>query len=122
MMPLIIKFVVVFSSFLLSRSLAVIFILEKTYIQLLIRRKNVNQIVENRAIEIGTYISINNSTVRKAAKNFGISKSTVHKDVSERLKTINPDLYFKVKMVMENNKAIRHIRGGIATKNKFKSF
>jgi len=82
----------------------------------------VNQIVENRAIEIGTYISINNSTVRKAAKNFGISKSTVHKDVSERLKTINPDLYFKVKMVMENNKAIRHIRGGIATKNKFKSF
>lgn len=81
-----------------------------------------NQIVENRAIEIGTYISINNSTVRKAAKNFGISKSTVHKDVSERLKTINPDLYFKVKMVMENNKAIRHIRGGIATKNKFKSF
>lgn len=81
-----------------------------------------NQIVENRAIEIGTYMSINNSTVRKAAKNFGISKSTVHKDVSERLKTINPDLYFKVKMVMENNKAIRHIRGGIATKNKFKSF
>lgn len=81
-----------------------------------------NQIVENRAIEIGTYISINNSTVRKAAKNFGISKSTVHKDVSERLRTIDPSLYFKVKKVMEKNKAIRHIRGGIATKNKFRSF
>ena len=81
-----------------------------------------NQIVENRAVEIGTYISINNSTVRKAAKNFGISKSTVHKDVSERLKTINPSLYNKVKIVMENNKATRHIRGGIATKNKFKNF
>ncbi len=81
-----------------------------------------NQIVENRAIEIGKYISINKSTVRKAAKNFGISKSTVHKDVSDRLKIINPSLYFKVKTVMENNKATRHIRGGIATKNKFKNF
>lgn len=79
-----------------------------------------NQLVENRAIEIGKFITKNQSTVRKTAKNFGISKSTVHKDISERLKKINPALYLKVKTVMENNKAIRHIRGGLATKNKFK--
>ena len=76
--------------------------------------------VENRAIEIGKYIMENQSTVRKTAKNFGISKSTVHKDISERLKKVNPSLYFKVKSVMDNNKAIRHIRGGLATKKKFK--
>lgn len=80
----------------------------------------VNQMVENRAIEIGKYIMENQSTVRKTAKNFGISKSTVHKDISERLKKVNPSLYFKVKSVMDNNKAIRHIRGGLATKKKFK--
>jgi len=79
-----------------------------------------NQLVENRAIEVGKFITKNQSTVRKTAKNFGISKSTVHKDISERLKKINPSLYLKVKNVMENNKAIRHIRGGMATKNKFK--
>ena len=79
-----------------------------------------NQLVENRAIEVGKFITKNQSTVRKTAKNFGISKSTVHKDISERLKKINPSLYLKVKNVMENNKAIRHIRGGLATKNKFK--
>lgn len=79
-----------------------------------------NQLVESRAIEIGKFITKNQSTVRKTAKNFGISKSTVHKDISERLKKINPALYLKVKAVMENNKAIRHIRGGLATKNKFK--
>ena len=79
-----------------------------------------NQLVENRAIEIGKFIAKNQSTVRKTAKNFGISKSTVHKDISERLKKINPSLYLKVKKIMESNKAVRHIRGGIATKNKFK--
>ena len=61
----------------------------------------------------------NNATVRACAKQFGISKSTVHKDVSQRLEKINPSLYKKVKKLMDNNKAQRHIRGGMATKAKY---
>lgn len=78
-------------------------------------------IVEARAVELGEYIIESKATVRSAAKKFGVSKSTVHKDVSERLKLVNPQLYKKVKNVLEINKAQRHIRGGIATKNKYKS-
>lgn len=77
-------------------------------------------IVEERAIELGEYIIENKSTVRSAAKKFGVSKSTVHKDVSERLKYINMTLYIKVKKILETNKAQRHIRGGLATKEKYK--
>ena len=78
-------------------------------------------IVEARAVELGEYIIESKATVRSAAKKFGVSKSTVHKDVSERLKLVNPQLYKKVKNVLEINKAQRHIRGGIATKNKYKA-
>ncbi len=71
-------------------------------------------------MELGEYIIENRTTVRGAAKKFGVSKSTVHKDVAQRLKYIDPQLYRKVKVVLEFNKAQRHIRGGIATRLKYK--
>lgn len=77
-------------------------------------------IVEERAIELGEYIIEHKSTVRATAKEFGVSKSTVHMDVSERLKKLNPQLYSQVKVVLEMNKAQRHIRGGMATRRKYK--
>lgn len=76
--------------------------------------------VEERAIELGEYILENKATVRAAAKKFHISKSTVHKDVSDRLQTVNPQLYSEVRQVLEINKAQRHIRGGIATREKYR--
>ena len=74
---------------------------------------------EQRAVVLGRYIAENKATVRSAAGKFGISKSTVHKDVSERLKTENPALYSQVKDILEINKRERHIRGGLATKRKY---
>lgn len=76
-------------------------------------------IVEERAVELGTYILEHKATVRAAAKKFGISKSTVHKDVSQRLKNIDPPLYRDVKRILDVNKAQRHIRGGLATRMKY---
>ena len=76
-------------------------------------------IVEERAVTLGNYIAESGDTVRQTAKKFGISKSTVHKDVSSRLQKINPSLYLDVKKVLEINKSERHIRGGIATKNEY---
>ncbi|MEE3428890.1 MAG: sporulation transcriptional regulator SpoIIID [Ruminococcus sp.] len=76
-------------------------------------------IVEERAAMLGEYIIEQGATVRSAAKKFGISKSTVHKDVSQRLKNVNPALYKEVREIMETNKRQRHIRGGIATKHKY---
>lgn len=75
--------------------------------------------VEDRAEQLGEYIAKYNATVRLAAKKYNISKSTVHKDVSERLKIINPGLYKEVRKVLDTNKEERHIRGGIATKEKY---
>ena len=75
--------------------------------------------IEERAIDIANYIIENNSTVRQAAKRFGISKSTAHKDCVERLKTINPGLAKEVRKVLDVNKLERHIRGGMATKEKY---
>lgn len=75
--------------------------------------------VEERAIKLGEYIAKNKATVRLTAKKYNISKSTVHKDVSERLKTINMPLYKQVRKVLDTNKEERHIRGGIATKEKY---
>ena len=74
---------------------------------------------EERAITLGNYIIEHDATVRQAAKEFNISESTVHKDVSERLKAISPQLYQQVKQVLEKNKSERHIRGGMATKSKY---
>lgn len=75
--------------------------------------------VEQRAVELAEYIIENKTTVRAAAKRFGVSKSTVHMDVSERLKKLNPSLYNEVREILDINKAERHIRGGLATKQKF---
>ena len=76
--------------------------------------------IEQRACDLAVYIIENKATVRTAAKEFGISKSTVHKDLSERLEQFNRPLYLQVKEVLDENKAERHIRGGIATRIKYK--
>ena len=76
--------------------------------------------LEKRAQELAVYIIENRATVRAAAKRFGISKSTVHKDLSERLALCNRSLYQQVRRILEINKAERHSRGGIATKQKYK--
>lgn len=76
-------------------------------------------VVEERAAMLGEYIIESKATVRSAAKKFGVSKSTVHKDVSQRLKIINPALYREVRQVLDTNKSERHIRGGMATKEKY---
>ena len=73
--------------------------------------------IDERACELAVYIIENGATVRAAAKHFGISKSTVHKDVTERLYNINRGLYKEVQPILAENKAERHLRGGIATKN-----
>ena len=75
--------------------------------------------IEERVLELAGYIIETGSTVRAAAKKFKISKSTVHKDITERLKEINPALASEVKAVLDNNKAERHIRSGLATKHKY---
>lgn len=75
--------------------------------------------IEERAVEIANYIIDNNATVRQTAKQFGISKSTVHKDVTERLAQINPTLANDARKVLDLNKSERHIRGGLATKEKY---
>ena len=75
--------------------------------------------IEERAVELANYIIDKKTTVRAAAKKFGISKSTVHKDVTERLNRVKPELADSVRIVLEENKAERHIRGGEATKAKY---
>ena len=77
--------------------------------------------IEQRTIELAEYIIETRSTVRAAAKRYGVSKSTVHKDLTERLKAINRPLYLRVKEILDVNKAERHIRGGIATKMKYEN-
>ena len=75
--------------------------------------------IEERAIDIANYIIENNATVRQTARAFGISKSTVHKDVTERLEQINPTLARDARKVLNVNKQERHIRGGMAPKEKY---
>lgn len=75
--------------------------------------------IEERAIDIANYIIENNATVRQTAKQFGISKSTVHKDVTERLMQVNPALAREARKVLDVNKSERHIRGGLATREKY---
>lgn len=76
--------------------------------------------IEERACKLAVYIIENQSTVRAAAKHFGISKSTVHKDLSQRLPSYHPGLFKQVRSILELNKAQRHIRGGLATKEKYR--
>ena len=75
--------------------------------------------IEERAVNIANYIIEHNATVRQTAKTFGVSKSTVHKDVTERLLRVNPHLAEETRCVLEVNKSERHIRGGMATKEKY---
>jgi len=75
--------------------------------------------IEQRACELAVYIIETGATVRTAAQHFGISKSTVHKDISQRLPRYDKTLYLQARNVLDNNKAQRHIRGGIATRNKY---
>ncbi len=76
--------------------------------------------MEQRACDLAVYIIENQATVRAAAAAFGVSKSTVHKDIAERLRRVNPALYQQAKTVLEQNKAERHIRGGLATQKKYR--
>ena len=75
--------------------------------------------IEERVFELAHYVIENKSTVREAAKKFYISKSTVHKDIAERLQAFDKDLYLEVKQVLDENKAERHLRGGMATRKKY---
>lgn len=75
--------------------------------------------IEERAIEIANYIIETNATVRQTAKKFRVSKSTVHKDVTERLLQINPSLAMEARKILDRNKSERHIRGGLATREKY---
>ena len=75
--------------------------------------------LEQRAEELAVYIIENRATIRQAAKHFGLSKSTVHKDLSERLPLANRALYLSVREILDQNRAERHIRGGLATKRKY---
>ncbi|MCL2086134.1 MAG: sporulation transcriptional regulator SpoIIID [Oscillospiraceae bacterium] len=74
---------------------------------------------QERCESLGKYIITNNTTVREAAKVFGISKSTVHQDITARLEKVNPALFKEVRVILEKNKEERHIRGGLATKLKY---
>ena len=76
--------------------------------------------IKERVLTLSSYIVENNATVRDATKKYGVSKSTVHKDVTERLKSYHTDLYEQVRTVLEKNKAERHLRGGMATQQKYK--
>jgi len=80
----------------------------------------VRESLEERACDLAVYIIENQTTVRAAAKKFGVSKSTVHKDLTERLPHVNPGLYRQVRALLDLNKAERHIRGGLATRRKYK--
>ena len=79
-----------------------------------------NEDIDLRAEKVGEFVAATGATVRAAANEFGISKSTVHKDLTERLKNISPELYEKVKKILAVNRAERHIRGGRATRQKYK--
>lgn len=75
--------------------------------------------IEERAVEIAYYMIENQVTVRQAAKRFGVSKSTIHKDITDRLVQINPSLAKQARKILDVNKSERHIRGGLATKEKY---
>ena len=82
---------------------------------------NFQDYIENRVLDVAKYIIDSKSTIRKTAKIFGVSKSTIHKDMTERLPLINPQIAEQAKIVLDINKSERHIRGGKATKMKYKA-
>ena len=87
--------------------------------KLISRGKRLKDYIEERAIEVALYIIEENATVRQAARQFGISKSTIHKDLTERLCQINSNLARQARVVLDTNKSERHIRGGLATREKY---
>ncbi|MBS5736412.1 MAG: sporulation transcriptional regulator SpoIIID [Clostridiales bacterium] len=89
--------------------------MKKEYFNHLVSYGDLNE----RVLSLAVYVIEKNATVRETAKEFGISKSTVHKDLSQRLLSINPCLFEEVRAVLDKNKAERHIRGGLATKRKY---
>ena len=80
-----------------------------------------NTDIEERTVNLAHYIIDKKATVRAAAKHFGVSKSTVHKDITERLKKINKNLASEVRKILDENKSERHLRGGMATKKKYRA-
>ena len=76
--------------------------------------------MKERVLTLGRYICETHATVRETARRFGVSKSTVHKDVTQRLEKVNPSLFAEVRVLLDVNKAERHIRGGLATRRKYK--
>lgn len=84
-----------------------------------VKREKLGENDQERCVTLGHYIVENNATVRAAAKQFGISKSTVHQDITSKLAQVNPKLHDEVKAVLDRNKQERHIRGGQATKQKY---
>ena len=86
---------------------------------LMLQKKSKREQIEERVLEVAKYISNTKETVRGAARKFGISKSTVHRDMVYRLPKISPELFEQVRNVLDVNKAERHIRGGISTKMKY---
>lgn len=95
---------------------------ERAHIVIVSKREwcAIKENLEQRAEELALYLIENRGTVRSAAKKFGLSKSTVHKDISERLPLYNRALWLRVKALLEENKAQRHIRGGLATRRKYR--
>ena len=85
----------------------------------ILRGNPMKEYIEERAVAIANYIIDHNATVRQTARKFGISKSTVHKDVTDRLENINPSLAARARIVLDVNKSERHIRGGLATREKY---
>jgi len=79
----------------------------------------VKEYIERRVILLAEYMLETKATVRNAAKKFGVSKSTVHKDIAERLPQINKSIYVNIREILDENKSQRHIRGGIATREKY---
>ena len=96
-----------------------VYFYEIEFAKLIIRYQTLKDYIEERAVNIANYIIENNATVRQTAKKFGISKSTVHKDVADRLLHINPGLARQARKVLDVNKSERHIRGGLATREKY---
>ena len=84
------------------------------------RLGSLSECLEERAVLLAQYMIEHKATVRQTAAVFGVSKSTVHKDVSDRLRVVNPQLYVRVRSVLDINKAQRHIRGGLATREKYR--
>ena len=103
-----------------SITYAVLFLLQISYyVKNTKGHRPLKDYIEERAVEIAAYIIDEQTTVRQAAKKFGVSKSTIHKDITDRLKEINPVLAGQVRRILDRNKSERHIRGGLATREKY---